>query len=458
MIERPLEFQGSQAGVISFHNLLESARAELPPAIFARWSSAFFSLSILTFLISLSASQALLAVAALIYAAHLLRDRPKIHFLPLRLPLALFCLGTIVSVLWAANPTVGWFAVRKLVLFVILLLGANLIVSVRHLEFLFRGLFVEAVVAGLVAIGQFFVQYRAVLALHPDRVYSAMTSERITGFMGHWMNFGGQQMLVFTVLLAFLLLANAVWDLRSGTRKGTPHPPPPRVVWWLALAIVAASIVLNFTRGVWLGCFAATLYLVARWKARWLAAIPVLIAVAYLAAPGMLRHRVEILRHPAQDPALSIRFEMWQVAARMTREHPWLGVGPNNIEQEYALYLPPGKSPEPGYHGHFHNNFFQFAAERGLPVLAAWVWFMAALGWHTVQIRRRLSRLRWIADAALSGWLALLVEGCFEFNFGTSPVLMLFLFVVTTPYVAERIEPALQAEAAVESQKSKAGS
>ena len=441
--------------MIRFHNLLESARAELPGAILPRWASVFFSLSVLSFLISLAAAQALLAVAALTYAAHLLRDRPEIRFPPVKLPLGLFCLGTVLSVLWAANSTVGWFAVRKLVLFGILLLGANLVVSARHLEFLFRGLFVESVLAGLVAMGQFVIQYREVFALHPDRVYSSMTSERISGFMGHWMNFGGQQMLVFAALLAFLLLAPGFRDSGFGARETVPQPLARRLVWWLALASVATSIVLNFTRGVWLGCFAATLYLVARWRARWLLVIPIALVVGYFAAPSIVRHRIEVLRHPSQDPALSIRFEMWQVATRMIREHPVLGVGPNNIEQEYALYLPAGKSPEPGYHAHLHNNFFQFGAERGLPVLTAWVWLMVALGWHMRRIRRRLNRCRWIADAALAGWLALLVEGCFEFNFGTSPVLMLFLFVETMPFVVERIERAPQGEFVTESQESR---
>ncbi len=385
----------------------------------------------------------------MIYAAHLLRDRPEIQFPPVKLPLVLFCLGTILSVLWAANTTVGWFAVRKLVLFVILLLGANLIVSVRHLEFLFRGLFLESALAGLVAIGQFVAQYRTTLALHPDRVYATMTSERISGFMGHWMNFGGQQMLILAALLAFLLIASGIRDPGFRIRQTIQQPSLRRLFWWMVLAVVTASIVLNFTRGVWLGCFVATFYLVARWKPRWLLVIPLLLVIGYFVAPSLVRHRIEVLRHPSQDPALSIRFEMWQVATRMIRQHPWLGVGPNNIEQEYALYLPPGKSPEPGYHAHLHNNFFQFGAERGLPVLVAWVWFMAALGLHTAQIRRRLTRLRWVADAALAGWLALLVEGCFEFNFGTSPVLMVFLFVVSVPFVLERIDRSRAAEPSV---------
>jgi O-antigen ligase len=197
---------------------------------------------------------------------------------------------------------------------------------------------------------------------------------------------------------------------------------------------------LNFTRGVWLGCFAASLYLVARWKPRWLWLVPTLIVAGYLAAPSLVRHRIEVLRHPQSDPALAIRFEMWHVAGRMIREHPWLGVGPNNIEQVYVLYLPPGRSPEPGYHSHLHDNFFQFGAERGLPVLGAWVWMMGALGWHFWRLRGKLRERRWVAEAAFAGWLALLVEGCFEFNFGTSPVLMLFLFVATAPLVAARVD------------------
>jgi putative inorganic carbon (HCO3(-)) transporter len=437
--------------VTSFPRLLASARAELPGAILARWASFFFSLSVLTFLFSLSAAQAFLVAAGAAYAAHLLRDRPQIHFPPVKIPLALFCLGTVASVLWAADSTVGWFAVRKLALFVILLLGANLVVSARHLEFLFRGLFIESALAGLVAIGQFGGQYRVVRALHPDRIYAAMTSERITGFMGHWMNFGGQQMLIFASLLAFLLLASGGRDSGLGVRERDRHRQAWNLLARLALAMISVSIVLNFTRGVWLGCFVATLYLVARWKPRGLLVIPLALAAGYFAAPSLVRERIAVLRHPSDDPALSIRFEMWQVAGRMIRQHPWLGVGPNNIEREYALYLPPGKSPEPGYHEHLHNNFLQLGAERGLPVLAAWVWFMAALGWHFWKLRRRVGARRWVADAALAAWLALLLEGCFEFNFGTSPVLMLFLFLVTTPFVAERIESAPPAQSAVES-------
>ena len=457
--------------MISLRKFVDSARAELPAPILAWWASILFSLSVLTMLLSLAASQALLFLAAAVYALHLLRDRPTMRFLPVKLPLALFIFFTVLSIYWATNPVVGWFAVRKLALFLIWVLAVNLIASVRHLRMLMQALFLEAAVAGTVGIVQFILQFREVRALHPGRFYLYMISTRIHGLMGHWMNFGGQEMLVFAVLLAFLLLSprsgtrdsgignrgSGVGSGVSGVGSGEPEiversakeavlPPESRVpspesrLWWIVMAVVALAIALNFTRGVWLGCFVATFYLVARWKARWLWALPVLVAISYLASPSLVRHRVWLAFHPTQDPALSIRLEMWGVGLRMMRAHPLVGVGPNNIVEVYALYLPPGRSPEAGFHEHMHNDFMQFGAERGLPCLAAWVWLMAVLGWHIWRARRRIRAQRWVADGAFAAWLAILAEGCFEFNFGTSPVLMVFLFATAAPFVAGRIE------------------
>jgi O-antigen ligase len=418
--------------VTSLRGFIESWWTELPHATAARWAALFFSFHILTVLLSVAVSQAFLAAATVAYLTHLLRNRPTISFPPLKLPLLLFCLTTLNSILWAEHPAAGWVAVRKLVLFLILLLSVNLVASARHLGALFRGLFFASALAGLVGITQFVIQYHSVRHLHYERVYYYMTMTRIHGFMGHWMNFGGQQMLVFTALLAFLLLPNTV---QHGRGKG---------LYWLVMAVVATSLVLTFTRGVWLGCIVATIYIVARWKPRALWAIPVLLVVAYLAAPSMIRRRVSLAFHPRDEPALSIRLEMWGAGLKMVREHPWVGVGPENIAQVYTQYLPPGTTPEIGYHEHLHDNFLQLAAERGLPCLAAWLWFMLALGWNFLRIRGRLSSGRWVADAAFAAWLAFLAEGFFEYNFGTSPVLMVFLFVMSTPFVAEHLESRTQ--------------
>ena len=476
----------------SSRGFIESWWRELPQPTAARWAALFFSFHVLTLLISVAASQAFLAAATVAYLIHLLRfrqvalasrplwrERPApargqdaratparqaINFPPVKLPLLLFCLATFNSMLWAAQPAVGGFALRKLVLFLILLLSVNLIGSARHLGVLFRGLFLVSALAGLVATAQFVVQYQTVRRLHPDHVYFYMTLTRGAAFMGHWMNFGGQQMLLFSALLAFLLSSNAVIPTLSGAkgrnlallrgrsgikdqskiprcaRNDTVQDRRGKWLYWLVMTIVATSLVLNFTRGVWLGCLVATLYVVARWKPRTLWAIPLLLVVTYLAAPSLIRRRVSLAFHPKDDPALAIRLEMWDAGLKMVREHPWVGVGPENIPIVYAQYLPPGTTPMIGYHDHLHNDFLQLAAERGLPCLAVWLWFMLALGWNFLRIRHRLASLRWVADAAFAAWLAFLAEGFFEFNFGTSPVLMVFLFLMSTPFVAENLK------------------
>jgi O-antigen ligase len=285
-----------------------------------------------------------------------------------------------------------------------------------------------------------------VRAHHSAEIYHYLTSTRIHGFMGHWMHFGGQQMMVFVFLLAFLLLSRPPdRNSKSETRNsGDPSRASNTgfralAFWWTLLALVVLSIILNFTRGVWLGCILAGIYLVARWRPKALWALPLLLALGYVGAPSLVRERLHLAMHPTHEPALSIRLEMWHVALRMIRAHPWVGVGPDNIEGVYDLYLPPGKTAEVGYHNHSHNDFLQFGAERGLPCLAAWIWLMGALGWYTWKLRRLLSTEKWIADASLAAWLAFLAEGCFEFNFGTSPVLMAFLFVTSTPFIAARI-------------------
>jgi O-antigen ligase len=270
-------------------------------------------------------------------------------------------------------------------------------------------------------------------------LYLYMTDERVTGFMGHWMNFSGQMMLVFTALAALLVFA---W-----VSKKRAQPAPTfffsGAAGWFVLAVAGCSIFISLTRGVWLGCFVAGLYLLWRYLRPWLWVLPVLVLGLYFVSPHLVRERINKGLHPWREPALAIRFEMWHVGLRMMERHPLVGVGPNNIPATYPIYMPPGRKMIKGYHDHLHDNAIQLGAERGLPCLAAWVWMMGVLGWQALRIRRLLKSLlaaRWVADAVFAGWLAFLVEGIFEFNFGTSPVLMVFLFLISTPFVVENLE------------------
>ena len=137
--------------MISVENILERTCGELPRSPFLSWAAVLFTLFVLTLQISLAASQAFLAGAGILYVIHLWQARPRVLFLPVKLPLALFCVLSVVSIFWAANPRAGWFAVQKLVLFLIWLLAINLVVSAEHLRRLLQGLFLVSFLTSLVA-------------------------------------------------------------------------------------------------------------------------------------------------------------------------------------------------------------------------------------------------------------------------------------------------------------------
>ena len=84
----------------------------------------------------------------------------------------------------------------------------------------------------------------------------------------------------------------------------------------------------------------------------------------------------------------------------------------------------------------------QIAAERGLPALAVWLWFIVALVRRPVRSSFATARQRVPGRRRRSPRSsAMLAAGLFEYNFGDSEFLMLFLMLVTLPFAADRPPP-----------------
>jgi O-antigen ligase len=131
---------------------------------------------------------------------------------------------------------------------------------------------------------------------------------------------------------------------------------------------------------------------------------------------------------------------MLEAGGRIVRDHPLTGVGPDMVLRAYPDYrtsdavleMPP----------HLHNVPVHVAAERGLPALAAWLWFVVVAAIDLHRLFRSEGTLRWLPAAGLAALVAMLTAGLFEYNFGDSEFLMLFLFLVTLPFAASRAAPA----------------
>ena len=144
------------------------------------------------------------------------------------------------------------------------------------------------------------------------------------------------------------------------------------------------------------------------------------------------------------DPASIDRMVMWKIGADMVRDYPLLGVGPEMIQVKYAEYRQPYPQAVNAVNPHLHNVPIQIAAERGLPALAAWLWFIGAALWEVWrQLRARVAPA--VAAAGLAAVISMLAAGMFEYNFGDSEFLMLFLGLITLPHAA-KLTPALAAQ------------
>ena len=136
-----------------------------------------------------------------------------------------------------------------------------------------------------------------------------------------------------------------------------------------------------------------------------------------------------------KDPTNRDRLAMAEAGADMVRRYPLTGVGPNVVREVYPKYRRPNAVDQAP--PHLHNVPLQIAAERGLPALAVWLWF---IGTAALDLWRRFRRTapRYLAAAGLGALAAMLAAGLFEYNFGDSEFLFTFLILLTLPFAASR--------------------
>jgi O-antigen ligase len=170
---------------------------------------------------------------------------------------------------------------------------------------------------------------------------------------------------------------------------------------------------------------------------RLLAILPIVAAVTFAAAGPAITQRL-MSTFDRKDPTRLDRLAMLREGARMVRAHPLVGVGPNMVKERYAEYRDEGAVQQTN--PHLHNVPVQIAAERGLPALAIWMAFVATLAFDLSRLFRA-GRHRVLVAAALAALASMLAAGLFEYNFGDSEFLMLFLLLVTLPFAAERPAP-----------------
>jgi O-antigen ligase len=346
---------------------------------------------------------------------------------PVTLPLIIWFAATLLSAAASGQARAAFPQVKKFYVYLMLFLVVAAFRKVSQVRWLVLAWALGASLSAAWSLQQLIRKYQAAKSAHAD-FYRSYVADRITGFMGHWMTFSGEMMIVLLVIGALVFFSG---DRRS---KG-----------WLIAAggLVCAALLAAQTRSMWGGAFIGGVYLVWIWR-RWMVlAIPLLIVLLLLANPFAVRERAISAFEPhaggldSNEHRALLRRVGWQ----MIKAHPWLGLGPEEVGPHFLEYVPadiPRPLPE-GYYGHLHNIYFHYAAERGVPALLALLWMIGQALFDFARTVRRLppaTEERWVLHGAIAATIAVLFGGYFELNLGDSEVLALFLAVLGCGYVA----------------------
>jgi len=346
--------------------------------------------------------------------------------IPVTWCLCLYCGAAILTSVTGVSPSVSLHNLpkdfHKLCAFLILLLAFRATPARRLTIALALG-FVFVAAAGIaqsvldsyrrfLVYGEFWVWIRARAFVHP---------------------------VTYGELLGFGLLGGLAFLLKP------PTPAPGRLPAQVFLVLAGSALLLSQTRAAFLGVLAGFAAMCAaepalrRWL-KWGFAAAVL-SVALMEALPTHRSLIASLRDNGvaigANPHLN-RFILWDVAWRIFKDHPWLGVGPANYATVFADYHQ-GLIEGQRVWGAAHNVFLHQLAERGLAGLTA----LAAL-WG-VLLTRAWQRARARPCAwnlwSLAATTAFLFMNLTENAFQNEQVTTLFLFIWTRAEARQDAQP-----------------
>jgi O-antigen ligase len=370
--------------------------------------------------VSIAASQILLGLAL----ASMIVTGRKPRWLPIYPALITWCALTILSDLLSGHARAGFPQIKKFYVYLMLMVVSTAfrkIAEVRILAFVWAAAASASAVKSLI---QFAHKYRSYAGNGAD-FYTSYVSDRVTGFMDHWMTFSGEMMMALLIVGALLLF--------SKDRRGLAWLYP-------AAALIAIGLVAAFTRSMWMGAAVGGAFLLWCRRPVLILVLPVAVGLLVLANPFQLRNRVFSIFEPHGDlDSNSHRALTRRVGWEMIKAHPLLGVGPEQVGAQFESYVP-ADVPRPlphGYYGHLHNIYYHYAAERGVPALLALLWLVGRAFYDFVRgLRSPVPESRWVLYMSLAVILAVMLAGYEEVNLGDSEVLAMFLAVVSCGYVA----------------------
>jgi O-antigen ligase len=369
----------------------------------------FIALYLLFSMISITISLTFLAISFFIWLIRCFQKKRWPAFPGFFWPLIVYAFLTLVSSFFSVDPAVSFMGSRELLLFLAVPIVYMGVLREKDLKKANLALLASAFINILYSIFYFLLR--------------AAPEERITSFMDHYMTQAGMLLLFCSLALSLFLFSKE----------------KSRFLWGAGFILALFALALTLTRSAWVGLAAAVILILYLYRPVTLLAIPVVLGLFLLLSPQYMKKRAYDI-FSLKDLSNIHRIEYLKVGIQIIEEYPLFGTGPNMVDDVFQnpKYDLTDQARE---NVHLHNDFIQIAAERGIPALIAWLVFV---GWAFVSLIRLLKKgepdLKPLTVGALAALVAVLISGLFEYNFGDSEITILFLYILTLPFLLARIK------------------
>src|SRR6266699_6079784 len=168
---------------------------------------------------------------------------------------------------------------------------------------------------------------------------------------------------------AIVILACAEDDLRKRRKRW--------IVWVLALVLIGAAIILNFSRAgiailmagsaIWLGALAFRQRSPLRLALGISLFLLLLLLTAVLLFGGQTLERFHLHGFGSADISSNLRWQIFYDTLRLVRNSPWCGIGFGNFEPIFAIF-----------------RDASLGGARALHPESDWLWLWTELGWPAV--------------------------------------------------------------------------
>ncbi len=319
--------------------------------------------------------------------------------------------------------------VSKCIKFVLLYLIASETINSRvKLKNLFTMAMISASIVMLDAYIQHYYLHKDVFRLYPSFKYAPLTDLRpgYLGFPTGTFPFPND-LAAWMLVILMPVISLSLWGLYG---KG-------RILLGVFTLPFLYLFYLTYARGAWLG-FGLALVIMLFMKSR-----KEFLVFAFVSA-FTLFSVISFMPKEKKDELISItslkdRGTMWQISAKMIKEHPIVG---NGLNMYFSRFKELRDDSYKGLRGSYaHNGFLQMIAEIGFLGFTVFILILVFTFQRAIfYIKNEKDRfLSATAIGLLSGIAAFLVHSFFDTNLQSLPLVTLFWFLLGILFSVEKL-------------------